>query len=33
MDQLSFDDLERERELASLPGRTAYIDECGKLRV
>lgn len=29
MDQLSFDDLEREQELASLPGRTAYIDECG----
>lgn len=29
MNQISFDDLERERELASLPGRIAYIDECG----
>lgn len=29
MDQISFDDLEREHELESLPGRTAYIDECG----
>ena len=29
MDQISFDDLEREEVLSSLPGRVAYIDECG----
>ncbi len=29
MDQISFEDLERESILASLPGKTAYIDECG----
>ena len=29
MDQISFDDLEREELLSTLPGRTAYIDECG----
>lgn len=29
MEQISFDDLEREKALLSLPGRTAYIDECG----
>lgn len=29
MEQISFNDLERERSLFSLPGRTAYIDECG----
>ena len=29
MNQISFDDLEREQSLLSLPGRTAYIDECG----
>ena len=29
MDQISFDDLAREEVLSSLPGRVAYIDECG----
>ena len=29
IDQISFDDLEREKVLSLLPGRTAYIDECG----
>lgn len=29
MKQISFDDLNREQTLLSLPGRTAYIDECG----
>ena len=29
MDQISFDDLIREHELSKLPGRIAFIDECG----
>lgn len=29
MDQLSIDDLLKEHELENVPGRTAYIDECG----
>ena len=29
MEQISFDDIKREQALSSLPGRTAYIDECG----
>ena len=29
MQQISFDDIERENALAEMPGRTAYIDECG----